>query len=46
MTKIGDSFKKIIIVWDNIKSKVNEQGILTISLLEFLLDAQSIDRLL
>ncbi len=46
LTKIGDSFKKIIIVWDNIKSKVNGQGILTISLLEFLLDSQSIDRLL
>ncbi len=46
LVKIGDSFKKIIIVWPNIKSNVNEQGILTISLLEFLLDTESIDRLL
>ncbi len=46
LVKIGDSFKKIIIVWDNIKSKVNEQGILTISLLEFLLDTDSVDKFL
>ncbi len=45
LTKIDDSFKKIIIVWDNIKSKINEQGIMTISLMEFLLDAKSIERL-
>ncbi|MDO4165445.1 MAG: ATP-binding protein [Bacteroides sp.] len=45
LTKIDDSFKKIIIVWDNIKSKINEQGIVTIGLLEFLLDAKSIDKL-
>jgi hypothetical protein len=46
LLKVDDSFKKIIIVWDNIKSKVNEQGIQTISLLEFLLDAEAIDKLL
>ncbi len=46
LVKIDDSFKKIIIVWDNIKSKINEQGIITMSLLEFLLDAESIEKLL
>lgn len=45
LTKIDDSFKKMIIVWDNIKSKVDEQGIITVSLLEFLLNADAIGKL-
>ena len=44
LTKIDDSFKKMIIVWDNIKSKVDEHGIITVSLLEFLLNADAIDK--
>ena len=35
---IGDNFRKMIIVGDNIKRKVDAQGIVTISLLDFLLD--------
>ena len=38
----NDSFRKIIIVGDNIKRKIDEQGIITISLLDFLLDPESI----
>ncbi|MGM9840921.1 MAG: ATP-binding protein [Candidatus Limisoma sp.] len=37
LVNISDSFKKIIIVKDYIKPKRNEQGILTISLFDFLL---------
>ena len=40
---INDSFKKIIIVKDDIKPKRNEQGILTIGLKDFLLDKNSLD---
>ena len=39
---INDSFKKIIIVKDDIKPKRNEQGILTIGLKDFLLDKNSL----
>lgn len=35
---ITDSFKKIIIVSDNIKRKIDENGIITVSLIDFLLD--------
>lgn len=35
---IKDSFKKIIIVGDNIKRKIDENGIITVSLIDFLLD--------
>lgn len=38
LLKINDSFKKIIIVGDNIKRKIDDNGILTISLIDFLLD--------
>ena len=37
LLNIGDTFKKIIIVKDYIKPKRNEEGILTISLFDFLL---------
>ena len=37
LVNIYDSFKKIIIVKDYIKPKRNQQGILTISLFDFLL---------
>lgn len=39
----NDSFKKIIIVKDNIKLKRDEYGIITISLKEFLLNGNSLD---
>ncbi|MBR2970755.1 MAG: ATP-binding protein [Clostridia bacterium] len=38
LTRIGDSFKKIIIVKDIIKSYYNEDGILILSLFDFLLN--------
>ncbi len=41
----NDNFQKIIIVGDDIKRKTDEQGIITMSLYDFLLDPHSIDRL-
>ncbi len=38
LLKICDHFRKVIIVWDDIHRKVNTSGIVTISLLDFLLD--------
>ncbi len=38
----NDNFRKVIITHDDIKRKTDEQGIVTISLLDFLLDPQSI----
>lgn len=38
----NDNFRKIIIVGDDIKRKMDEQGIVTISLLDFLLNHDSI----
>lgn len=43
LLKIKDSFKKIIIVKDDIKPKRNEDGILTIGLKDFLLDKSSLN---
>lgn len=42
LLNINDSFKKIIIVKDYIKPKRNEDGIVTIGLIDFLLDADSL----
>ena len=39
---IGDSFKKIIIVKDNIKLRRNETGIVTMGIRQFLLDEDSL----
>ena len=38
----NDNFRKIIITYDDIKRKTDEKGIVTISLLDFLLDTHSI----
>lgn len=43
LLKIGDSFKKIIVVKDDIKPKRDEEGILTIGLMDFLLNKNSLD---
>ena len=43
LLKIGDSFKKIIVVKDDIKPKRNEEGILTIGLMDFLLNKNSLE---
>lgn len=42
LLNINDNFKKIIITGDNIKRKIDEKGILTIGLLDFLLDENCI----
>ena len=39
---IGDNFKKIIVVKDNKRSWMTEEGILIIGLEEFLLDKDSL----
>lgn len=43
LTSIADSFKKVIIVKDYIMPRRNEEGILTISLFDFLLKENSLD---
>ena len=43
LVKIGDSFKKIIVVKDNIKLWRTEEGILVIGIQEFLLNPNSLD---
>ncbi len=42
LNAIGDSFKKIIIVRDNIKVRRNDQGIVTIGVRDFLLNENSL----
>ena len=42
LSAIGDSFRKIIVVRDNIKARRDEQGIVTIGLRRFLLDENSL----
>ena len=43
LINIGDSFKKIIVVKDNINLWRNEESILIIGLEEFLLNINSLD---
>ena len=43
LNNIGDNFKKIIVVKDNIKLWRNEDGILIIGIMEFLLNKDSLD---
>jgi len=43
LTSINDSFKKVIVVKDNIMPRRNEEGILTIGLFDFLLNEDSLD---
>ena len=43
LLKVNDSFKKIIIVKDYIKRIRNENGIITMSIFDFLLDPDSLD---
>lgn len=44
LLRINDSFKKIIIVKDDIKPWRDENGILTMGLLDFLINADSLER--
>ena len=43
LLKINDSFKKIIIVKDYIKRTRDENGIITMSIFDFLLDQDSLN---
>ena len=43
LTRISDSFKKIIIVKDAIKTHYNEDGVLIMNLFDFLLNDHSLD---
>jgi len=43
LLKINDAFKKIIIVKDNIPPQIDDDGIVTIGLINFLLDNNSLD---
>lgn len=43
LMKTNDFFKKIIVVKDNIRPQVDENGIVTIGLINFLLDENSLD---
>lgn len=43
LNNIGDSFKKIIVVKDNIRLRRNEMGIVTIGICNFLLDENSLN---
>ncbi len=40
---IGDSFKKVIVVRDNIRVRRDEEGIVTIGIRNFLLDENSLN---
>ena len=42
---VNDNFKKIIVVKDNIKYWITEEGILVVGIQEFLLDKNSLDLL-
>ena len=44
LNAIGDSFKKIIVVRDNIKVRRNDMGIVTIGIRNFLLDENSLNK--
>ena len=43
LLSIGDSFKKIIIVRENIRARRSEDGIVTIGICNFLLDEDSLN---
>jgi len=43
LKSINDSFKKIIVVRDNIKVRRNDYGIVTMGICNFLLDENSLD---
>ena len=43
LIKVNDSFKKIVVVKDNIRPQIDENGIVTIGLINFLLDENSLE---
>lgn len=46
LLNIGDNFRKMIVVKDDIKKKTDEDGIVTIGLFDFLLDKQSVEKVI
>ena len=43
LVKIDDSFRKIIVVKDNISARIDDDGIVTVGLLDFLLKDLNFD---
>lgn len=43
LINIADNFRKVIVVKDDIKRKIDDDGVVTIGLFDFLLDEQSIE---
>ena len=43
LIKVGDSFKKLVIVKENIRPQTDEEGIVTMGLINFLLDQNSLE---
>lgn len=44
LINIADNFRKVIVVKDDIKRKIDDDGVVTVGLFDFLLDEQSIER--
>ena len=44
LINIADNFRKVIVVKDDIKRKIDDDGVITIGLFDFLLDEQRIER--
>ena len=44
LINIADNFRKVIVVKDDIKRKIDDDGVVTIGFFDFLLDEQSIER--
>ena len=42
LLNINDTFRKVIIVGDSVRRKIDENGIITINILDFLLDTESL----
>lgn len=45
LTKLNDSFKKIIVVKDDIKPRTDEQGIITVGIFDFLLNVNILEQI-
>ena len=43
LRKVGDSFKKIVVVGDDVSIRRNEEGITTMSIYDFLLNETSLE---
>lgn len=43
LVNIGDNFRKMLVVKDDIKKKIDEDGVITMGLFDFLLDSQSVE---